>query len=65
MAKRKATILRDGTKDVVELKRSNPKSFDERLEGHRSGGGDARAKLFGRELSVTLLNNAHVWTEDN
>ena len=35
MAKRKATILQDGTKDVVELKRSNPESFDERSEGHR------------------------------
>ena len=50
MAKRKATILQDGTKDVVELKRSNPESFNERFEGHRGGGGDARAKLFGREL---------------
>ena len=65
MAKRKAAILQDGAKDVMELKRSNPESFDERVEGHLDGGCDARAKLFGRELSVTLLNNAHVWKEDN
>ena len=53
MAKRKATILRDGAKDVVELKRSNPESFDERLEGHR-GGRVAMLEqgLFGRDLSV-------------
>ena len=36
-----ATILRDGAKDVVALKRSNPESFDERLKGHRGGCGDA------------------------
>ena len=35
MAERKATILLDGAKDVVELKRSNPESFDESLPGHR------------------------------
>ena len=35
MAERKATILRDGAKDVVELKRSNPESVDESLPGHR------------------------------
>ena len=41
MAKRKAAILQDGAKDAMELKRSNPESFDERLEGHLDGGGDA------------------------
>ena len=35
MAERKATILLDGAKDVVELKRRNPESFYERSEGHR------------------------------
>ena len=46
MAKKKAIILRDGAKDVVELKSSNPESFDERLQGHRGGCGDALGKTF-------------------
>ena len=40
MPKRKAKLLQEWTKDVVELMRSNPESFDERLEGHRGGGGE-------------------------
>ena len=35
VAERKATILLDGAKDVVELKRRIPESFYERSEGHR------------------------------
>ena len=35
MAERKATIPWDGAKDVVELKNSNPESFEKRSDGHR------------------------------